>query len=95
MASYFITEWGIYNTPDNDSIVLEKCNFVHEKSLKSPWISFLKKCGNLVIDFFVWETVWTMSNISHSLVGNKFADPSDVAEASHVGADPTTSSFLT
>ena len=26
--------------------MLEKCNFVHEKSLKSPWISFLKKCGN-------------------------------------------------
>ena len=33
---------------DNDSKVLEKCNFVHEKSLKSPWISFLKKCGNHV-----------------------------------------------
>ena len=31
---------------DSDSIVLEKYNFVHEKSLKSPWISFLKKCGN-------------------------------------------------
>ena len=31
---------------DSDSIVLEKFNFVHEKSLKSPWISFLKKCGN-------------------------------------------------
>ena len=46
MASYFITEWRIYNTLDSDSIVLEKCNFVHEKSLKSPWIWFLKKCGN-------------------------------------------------
>ena len=34
---------------DSYSIVLEKCNFVHEKSLKSPWISFLKKCGNHVI----------------------------------------------
>ena len=31
---------------DSDSIVLEKCNFVHEKSLKRPWIPFLKK---------VWE----------------------------------------
>ena len=31
---------------DSDSIVLEKCIFVHEKSLKNPWISFLKKCGN-------------------------------------------------
>ena len=36
----------MYNTLDSDSIVLEKCTFVHEKSLKSPWIPFLKKCGN-------------------------------------------------
>ena len=46
MASYFITEYRIYNTLDSDSTVLEKCNIVHEKSLKSPWILFLKKCGN-------------------------------------------------
>ena len=46
MESYFITEYRIYNTLDSDSIVLEKCNFVHEKSLKSPWILLLKKCGN-------------------------------------------------
>ena len=43
MASYFITEKCIYNTPDNDSIVLEKCNFVLDKSLKSPGNSFRKK----------------------------------------------------
>ena len=36
----------ICNTSDNDSIVLEKCNFVLDKSLKSPGISFWKKCGN-------------------------------------------------
>ena len=32
--------------PDNNGTVLEKYNFVHGKSLKSPWISFLEKCGN-------------------------------------------------
>ena len=48
MASSFVTEKPIYNTPDNDLIVLEKCNFVLDKSLKSPGISFWKKCGNLV-----------------------------------------------
>ena len=35
-----------------DLIVLEKCNFVLDKSLKSPGISFWKKCGNLVSCFF-------------------------------------------
>ena len=35
------------------------------------------------------------SNISHTLVGNKIADHSDVVRASPVGAAPTTSSFST
>ena len=35
------------------------------------------------------------SNISHTLVGNKIVDHSDVVEASPVGAAPTTSSFST
>ena len=35
------------------------------------------------------------SNISRTLVGNKFVDNSDVVGASPVGAAPTTSSFLT
>ena len=33
------------------------------------------------------------SNISHTLVGNKIVDNSDVVGASPVGAAPTTSSF--
>ena len=47
MPSYFITQKRVYNAPDNDPIVLEKCNFVFDKSLKSHIISFWKKCGNL------------------------------------------------
>ena len=35
------------------------------------------------------------SNISHTLVGNKIVDHSDVVGASPVGATPTTSSFST
>ena len=35
------------------------------------------------------------SNISHTLVGNKIVDDSDVVGASPVGAAPTTSSFST
>ena len=35
------------------------------------------------------------SNISHTLVGNKIVDNSDVVGASPVGAAPTTSSFST
>ena len=35
------------------------------------------------------------SNISHTLVGNKIVDHSDVVEASPVGAPPTTSSLST
>ena len=70
MASYFITQKRVYNTPDNDPIVLEKCNFVFDKSLKSHIISFWIKCGNLdlgpksnnelVHQFFCKcvETVW-------------------------------------
>ena len=39
------------NAPDNDAIVLEKCDFVFEKSLKSHWILFQKKCGNIAFHF--------------------------------------------
>ena len=35
------------------------------------------------------------SNISHTLVGNKIADHSDVVGAAPVGAAPIKSSFLT
>ena len=35
------------------------------------------------------------SNTSHTLVGNKIVDNSDVVGASPVGAAPTTSSFST
>ena len=35
------------------------------------------------------------SSISHTLVGNKIVDNSDVVGASPVGAAPTTSSFST
>ena len=35
------------------------------------------------------------SNISHSLVGHKIVDDSDVAGASPVGSAPTTSTFST
>ena len=38
--------------PDNNGTVLEKYTFVHGKSLKSPWISFLEKCGNHV--YMLW-----------------------------------------
>ena len=34
-------------------------------------------------------------NITRTLVGNKIVDRSEVVGASHVGAAPTTSSFLT
>ena len=48
----------------------------------------------------VWngETVLTyrqVSNISHTLVGNKIIDHSQIVGASPVGAAPTTSSFST
>ena len=36
-----------------------------------------------------------VSNIRHTLVGNKIVDHSDVVGASPVGAAPTTSSFST
>ena len=36
-----------------------------------------------------------VSNIKHTLVGNKIVDHSDVVGASPVGAAPTTSSFST
>ena len=51
---------------DSNSIVLEKSKFVHEKSLKSPWISFLKKCGNHGINYLkcqcqnVSEILWIL-----------------------------------
>ena len=35
------------------------------------------------------------SNISHTCVGNKIVDHSDVVGASPIGAAPTTSSFST
>ena len=38
---------------------------------------------------------WQTSNISHTLVGNKIVDHTDVVGASLVGIAPTTSSFST
>ena len=35
------------------------------------------------------------SNITHTLLGNKLVDPSDVVGASPIGSAPTTSSFST
>ena len=40
-------------------------------------------------------TYLQISNISHTLVGNKIVDHADVVGASPVGATPTTSSFST
>ena len=40
-------------------------------------------------------TYGQISNISHTLVGNKLVDHSDVVGASPVGAAPPTSSFWT
>ena len=47
IESYFITEKRIYNAPDNDSVVLGKCNFVLDKCLKSAWSLFLKSVETL------------------------------------------------
>ena len=41
------------------------------------------------------KTYRKTSNISHTLIGNKIADHSDVVGASPAGAAPTTSSFST
>ena len=48
--------------------------------------------GNLSISN---DTYRQTSNISHTLVGNKIADHSDIVGASPVGAAPPTSSFST
>ena len=42
-----------------------------------------------------WHMYRKTSNISHTLVGNKIVDHSDVVGASPVGAAPTTSSVST
>ena len=61
-------------------------------------------CNVSSITFSLWictRMVWKRidyrqtSNISHTLVGNKIVDHSDVVGASPVGAAPTTSSFST
>ena len=43
----------------------------------------------------VFKVYCQTSSISHTLVGNKIVDHSDVVGASPVGAVPTTSSFFT
>ena len=53
---------------DSDSIVLEKHNFVHEKSLKSPWISFLKKCGNHVNWTLRNKVQWNLNRNSYIFI---------------------------
>ena len=45
-----------------------------------------------IVTFFEYRKT---SNISHTLVGNKIVDRSDVVGASPVGAAPTLSSFST
>ena len=46
-------------------------------------------------DFIPQWMYCQVSNIRHTLVGNKIVDHSDVVGASPVGAAPTTSSFST
>ena len=53
MTSYVITEQRIYTMIDSDYIVFEKCNFVHEKSLK-------------VLEFHFWKSVGTMPHHDHN-----------------------------
>ena len=43
----------------------------------------------------LWLNYRQISNIRHTLIGNKIVDHSDVVGASAVGAAPTTSSFST
>ena len=48
---------------------------------------------NILYKLCLYHTHHKISNISHTLVGNKIVDHSDVVGASPVGAAPTTSSF--
>ena len=62
-----------------------KCRYIH---IISSWYETLR-CHS-------WKSSYPQtSNISHTLVGNKMVDPSDVGEESPVGAAPTISSFST
>ena len=54
-------------------------------------LSFHKLCLKMLLLFFPHQT----SNISHTLVGNRIVDHSDVAGTLPVCAAPTASSFLT
>ena len=66
---------------------IDSCHLINKLSFKATY-------AQKVFDTNMHDYRKT-SNISHTLVGNKTADNSDVVGASPVGAAPTTSSFST
>ena len=48
-----------------------------------------------IAEVWIEDVYRQVSNIKHTLIGNKIVDHSDVFGASSVGAAPTTSSFST
>ena len=71
--------------------VVVSCSHVGD----GPSLAYLKHISLRSISLRISDTHRHISNISHTLVGNKIVYHSDVVGASPVGAAPTTSSFST
>ena len=70
--------------------------------IRVPAVCLLYEVSNRVVNYRIshinvpetrMSVYRQVSNISHTLVGNKIVDYSDVVGAAPVGATPTTSSF--
>ena len=64
---------------------------VHHYFTRCLWVPLSRQLQQTIVSKLHCQT----SDISHTLVGNKIVDHSDVVGALPVGAAPTTSSFLT
>ena len=86
----------IVNTDSGNGLVQAPCHFLSQcwpKSMLSYGVT-RPQCVNM-INLHCFIKYRQVSNIRHTLVGNKIVDHSDVVGASPVGAAPTTSSFST
>ena len=75
----------------NIIILLFDCEYFVLSSVSTDFLAlvwcFVQSC--------IYVYYRQISNLRHTLIGNKIVDHSDVVDASPVGAAPTTSSFST
>ena len=85
----------LFPCPDVSMYVLPRVVVLESRLVSNQRITTGQCCCHSLGPLLLKEINRKVSNIRHTLAGNKIVDHSDVVGASPVGAAPTTSSFST